>query len=374
MILMRVFAGIMVILLLGACKGKTIKLKVLNQSPYDRISEMVSVDWQEIVRFLDMAEGRSIIISDSKARQVDYQLIYEGGDTPKYVIFPADVQAQSAALYTVQKGTPRKFTARTYGRYVPERLDDFAWENNHMAFRMYGPALIGQVSNGVDVWLKRTDSLIVNKFYYDDLNNNRSYHIDHGEGLDCYDVGLTLGAGGIAPYRERLWVGNTYSSYKVLDNGPLRTSFSLTYDSVQIAGEYLRQTLTISLDANSRFNKATVVYQGLSDTLMLAVGIALHGEQWKPNTEEVGYIVHSEDHGESGRIYVSTILPEGISEIKQDGIHVLALAQYHIGHPFVYYFGAGWSKWGITSNDDWTKYVTGYMLRISQPLKVEFYK
>ena len=31
--------------------------------------------------------------------------------------------------------------AKVYGRYVPERKDDFAWENEYAAFRMYGPAL-----------------------------------------------------------------------------------------------------------------------------------------------------------------------------------------------------------------------------------------
>ena len=32
-------------------------------------------------------------------------------------------------------------TPKVYGRHVPERKDDFAWENEYAAFRMYGPAL-----------------------------------------------------------------------------------------------------------------------------------------------------------------------------------------------------------------------------------------
>ena len=29
----------------------------------------------------------------------------------------------------------------TYARFVPEREDDFAWENDLVAFRAYGPAM-----------------------------------------------------------------------------------------------------------------------------------------------------------------------------------------------------------------------------------------
>jgi len=40
------------------------------------------------------------------------------------------------------------------GRLVPERKDDFTWENNRSAFRLYGPALkaTGEISNGMDFW------------------------------------------------------------------------------------------------------------------------------------------------------------------------------------------------------------------------------
>lgn len=32
-------------------------------------------------------------------------------------------------------------TSSAFCRQVPERMDDFAWENDRGAFRMYGPAL-----------------------------------------------------------------------------------------------------------------------------------------------------------------------------------------------------------------------------------------
>ena len=44
-----------------------------------------------------------------------------------------------------------------YGTFMPQRKDDFAWENDRIAFRVYGPSLerTGEISSGIDVWCKR---------------------------------------------------------------------------------------------------------------------------------------------------------------------------------------------------------------------------
>jgi hypothetical protein len=94
-------------------------------------------------------------------------------------------------------------TPRAYARVVPERLDDLAWENDKVAFRMYGPALRdAPEDSGIDAWFKRVHYPILDKWY--DLatgKTRRSYHQDHGEGYDGYHVGNTRGVGGLG-----LWV------------------------------------------------------------------------------------------------------------------------------------------------------------------------
>ena len=48
---------------------------------------------------------------------------------------------------------PKEF--RVMARYVPERADDFVFENNLIAGRFYGEALEGNpTSPGIDVWVK----------------------------------------------------------------------------------------------------------------------------------------------------------------------------------------------------------------------------
>ena len=74
---------------------------------------------------------------------------------------------------------------KVYGRYVPERKDDFAWENEYAAFRMYGPALADEnPSNGVDLWLKNSPALAVDTMYARELKDGRPYHINYDGNTD----------------------------------------------------------------------------------------------------------------------------------------------------------------------------------------------
>ena len=84
-----------------------------------------------------------------------------------------------------------------------ERHDDFAWENDRVAHRMYGPDLEiwkkePLTSSGIDVWVKRAKRLVVNDWYMTD-----DYHRDNGDGADFYSVSKSRGCGGIARLRRR---------------------------------------------------------------------------------------------------------------------------------------------------------------------------
>lgn len=365
-------------LFLVACSEKTMNIEISNSSSSDRIDEIVSVYWADATIKLQLADKDSIIVLDEAGAQLPYQIITNGQSSPQEIIFPATVTAGNTNIYTIKKGSPLSFEKKTFGRSIPERKDDFAWENDRIAFRMYGPALAPEnPSNGVDIWLKRTNDLIVDKFYNDELQNGLSYHIDHGQGLDCYKVGHTLGAGGISPFvNDSLWIGGYYSTAKVLDSGILRTTFTLTYDSLTVDGKNLTQIITISLDANSQLNKAVVSYDGDFESMTVAPGIWLHPEigNIKIN-KEAGYIAYGEnavsDAGlESGRNYIGVLIPNGMKNASQHNIHLLGFADYKKGEQFTYYFGAGWSKWGFQSDDDWFKYMDSFSAKLKEPLKV----
>jgi hypothetical protein len=360
--------------LLTACSvEKKISFEVTNNSSIDRTDEIIEIEWKSLTEL----NADTVMVLNEDGTIIPSQILYCGQETPQAIIFPATVPANAKKVYNLKAGIPGEFPAKTFGRQVPERKDDFAWENDRVVYRVYGPALADEYpSNGTDLWLKKTSKLIINQFYKDDLENETSYHVDHGEGLDCYKVGHTLGAGAIAPFADRkIWVENHYTTVKVLDTGILRTSFELTYDSVLSGDKVLNKKLIVSLDAASQFNKAVVSYFGDFETLDLAAGIYLHSELGNIATDqEAGTIAYAEnavsDAGvPAGRNYVGLVFTTPVKEIFQDAEHIAGISGYSKDKAFIYYFGGGWSQWGFTSDEDWFKYTEAFAKKIKDPLE-----
>ncbi|MEX0330985.1 MAG: glycoside hydrolase family 88 protein [Puniceicoccaceae bacterium] len=98
------------------------------------------------------------------------------------------------------------------GVYQPYRKDDLAWENDKMAFRVYGPALKDSTEDsGIDCWMKSVPTPVIRKWYADDFAGVKSYHKDTGEGYDGYKVGAARGCGGTGIWRDgELETANVY--------------------------------------------------------------------------------------------------------------------------------------------------------------------
>ena len=363
------FVGVLLFIAVSCSSAK--KITVHNTLDISREKEMVEVSPEQ----LGLEQNSIFIIFDDKGLEVPYQILQNGN-----IIFPVDeITASASRVYSIKKGKPTPPTAKTFARFIPERKDDFAWESDRIAFRMYGPALKPEYpSNGVDLWLKCTENLIIDKFYYDDLNNRKSYHVDHGEGLDCYKVGHTLGAGGVTPYKDgTLWTGNNFDHHKLIENGPLRSSFTLTYDSLKVNGASVKQTVTISIDAGSQLNKAVVKYETEED-IQIATGLFLHDVIGNIRSDaERGYIAYGEvatsDAGvPAGRNYVGVIAPpKSIVEITEQEQHLLIISSRE-KEEFTYYFGGGWSKWGFPTDEDWFNYMKKKAETAYNPLEVSF--
>lgn len=169
------------------------------------------------------------------------------------------------ALFSLTACHKEAVQPKVYGRYVPERKDDFAWENEYAAFRLYGAALKPEnPSNGVDLWLKASPELVVDSFYYREHQLGLPYHINYGKGLDCYKVGHTCGCGGLVVLTEeegeyKTWIGGPYDRWEILEQTPDRFVFRLEYDSLFVAGHILHESLTITAEAGTAMNKAEVV-------------------------------------------------------------------------------------------------------------------
>ncbi|CAN0601270.1 unnamed protein product, partial [Ectocarpus sp. 12 AP-2014] len=167
-----------------------------------------------------------------------------------------------------------------YSRFVPERTDDYAWENDRVAFRTYGPVAQkmiedsipgGTLSSGMDAWLKRVDYPIINKWYKKELETEGTYHEDDGEGLDNFHVGTSRGVGGIAVKVDTTYqFSRNFTDYKTIETGPLRTSFWITYAPWKAGDKTIAEKKFISLDRGSNQSKYRVEVNG-SETISVGL-------------------------------------------------------------------------------------------------------
>lgn len=375
----RLFPAIILFILVGAsanCYSQA-TIEIYNSSSLARSEEVIEIPWHQIMKVYPAIDTMNFQVIHLKTKkQVPWQLEYRGTNQIQNLLVQVNVAAGSSLRLRLQKGKADKFAAKTYCRYVPERKDDFAWENDKIAFRMYGRALEktpNEMAYGVDVWVKRTDRLILNERY-----KLGEYHIDHGDGLDYYHVGLTLGAGGNAPYaNDTIWFPRNYTLWKVFDNGPLRSTFQLNYDEWEAAGQKVKVTKTISLDAGSQLNKVEASYSfSKTPDLSIAVGIIKRKEPGTVLFDEqnklMGYWEPA--HGKDGTTGVGCLFIQPVQQTLLTRDHLLGIAKIKQQESLIYYSGAAWDKaTEINSAGKWFDYLKRYQQKLAQPVTVKVY-
>lgn len=393
-----------------ACNdSRTVTVTVTNPLAMERSNEMVEVSMETVTDRLGLADTAQIVVLNADGQQVPYQITYDGK-----VIFPAAIAAGGTATYTIQTGTPEAFDVKACGRCYPERMDDMAWENDLVAFRAYGPALQakGERGFGYDLFTKyNTTEPILEAMYAKELDKEtlakiaelkktdpkaaaelsreRSYHIDHGYGMDCYAVGPTLGAGVAALMVNDsiiyLWC---YKNQEILDNGPLRFTVKLEFTPLTVKGDStVVETRLITLDAGSHLNKTAVSYSNLKETLPIVAGIVLHEPDGAVVADAAnGYITYVDPTTgpDNGKIFMGAAVPTVVKDAKTvlfsekekkernnaDG-HVLAVSDYEPGSEYVYYWGFAWDKADIKTADAWNRYMADFAQKVRNPLTVK---
>ena len=393
-----------------ACNdSRTVTVTVTNPLAMERSNEMVEVSMETVTDRLGLADTAQIVVLNADGQQVPYQITYDGK-----VIFPAAIAAGGTATYTIQTGTPEAFDVKACGRCYPERMDDMAWENDLVAFRAYGPALQakGERGFGYDLFTKyNTTEPMLEAMYAKELDKEtlakiaelkktdpkaaaelsreRSYHIDHGYGMDCYAVGPTLGAGVAA-----LMVNDTiiypwcYKNQEILDNGPLRFTVKLEFTPLTVKGDStVVETRLITLDAGSHLNKTVVSYSNLKETLPIVAGNVLHEPDGAVVADAAnGYITYVDPATgpDNGKIFMGAAVPAVVKDAKTvlfsekekkernnaDG-HVLAVSDYEPGSEYVYYWGFAWDKADIKTADAWNRYMADFAQKVRNPLTVK---
>ncbi|MFY0651844.1 MAG: DUF4861 family protein [Cyclobacteriaceae bacterium] len=384
---MKLFTKIFQVLIISffilqSCSSPQLSVKLKNDLDIDR-TEIISVQIGDIqnagIKNLDNIElknqnGESLVTQITASNEL---------------LFQASIGPKTEVAYTISENPEKKeieSSVSTFSRFVPERIDDYAWENDRVAFRTYGPEaqrldeenLPGKtLSSGMDCWLKKVDYPIIDKWYKQD-KEGKSYHKDHGEGLDNYHVGPSRGCGGITLFvKDTFYTSKNFQKWERIDVGPLRTSFKLAYDPWDAGGITVNEEKNISLDLGSNLMKIELDLKTSDPIAYATVGVAIHDSTATTSvSEKYGWFNVSSPHADSELSTAVLLTPIDVDDFETvlspipDKSHLYVHGSLNQGK-LTYYAGFTWKKSKQFATDaDWEAYLSEYTNRLESPIKV----
>jgi len=259
------------------------------------------------------------------------------------------------ALAACSQAPEQKVTAR----FVPERADDFVFENNLIAGRFYGEALEGNpTSPGIDVWVKLPGKLVADDWYRGFLEeSDEYYHHDHG-GKDCYKVAVSLGGGASVPVIDGTFAypATNYRSYEILSSSPEEIVFVLNYPEWEAAGTAVSLSKQVTVKADTYFCDVEDTYTFTGDSLTVAAGVLRHEVLDEMASEDrLALWETASDQSvepEDGLIGVAVVMKDADRVGTLNG-HSVALKTIVPGGKVRYSFGSCWSKGDIPDAAAW---------------------
>ena len=349
---------------------------VTNPSKSQRLNQVIELDWAAAKAKLPSLTEKNIAIMDKVSGLFLPTQAYDSDldgktDTLLVQVSLTPSENRPFRIYSLKGGVPAFFPSRLHARFVPERMDDFAWESDRMAFRMYGPALaVEDVGAGVDVWTKSVRYPIIDKWY---KAGDTKYHDNHGEGMDAYKVGHTLGAGGLGflDADNNFALSSVYKTWKVIDKGPLRLRFQLTYAPLTVGKAKIAETRTITMNAGEHFftTESTFKVEGNATGIRPVAGLYIHDEaKRKRKGFEADQVIFQNSHAialwetlgkkedNHGMIGTAIITPSGnMSSIFKGndkasdtsiwhGKHILYVLANNLNQPINWHAGGVWQQ------------------------------
>lgn len=341
---------------------------------------MIALDASTLRRLLSVDDVRRVHVRDSQSGKDLLTQAVDTNDDRTYdeLIFQTDIGPNATKKFSVSVGdrrVPSPEDFKVYGRFVREREDDFAWENDRIADRTYGKALETSLidpltSSAIDVWVKRVPQLVINGWYMVD-----DYHRDHGQGGDFYDAGSSRGCGGNGIWKDgQLYPSTNFVDSRVLANGPIRLIFELTYPAWDANGTPVAEVKRVTLDAGQNFNRFESHYTLESRTARLtnAIGIRKGNRPTLSEPQEAATMstweMLPDDHGQLGCAVIAD--RENFVDFKEDAKDFLMIEKIPENRVEIYYAGFGWSQGGFASAEAWNQYVTHYAEQLRAPLQV----
>lgn len=392
--------------------AQSLKVTVTNPSDFQR-QQVVEISLQKVQQQMNIDAEAPLCVKNALGQVVTSQITHDGK-----LLFESAVHPHGLSEFTLEAiSTPMKEGKSAFGFVAKTRKDDLSWENDRSSYRVYGPPLrrTGEKAYGVDVWTKSTPHLVNTDRYRIDHEGNivkdslrrmkkddewktvdlaTSFHLDHGDGLDCYGVGPSLGCGAPALFlKNQLLMPWCYETVNILDNGPLRFTAEFVFGSANNESlstllsslSPIKQHRIISLDKGSNYNRCEVWYDEIPSEAALAAGIVIHKADTtslKMTSSSILYADPTDRPQKLGtQLYVGVLFPDAVESTTflhdpQGDIvgNAIGMKTYSAGQHFVYYFGSAWSAADVRSFREWQLRSEEYLEALKAPLKVTLVK
>lgn len=377
-------------------------ISVSNPTDMQR-HEVVEIDLQALRSHMHIGGSETFVLRNAVGLELPYQITHDGK-----VLVEVSVNPHSTWTCRAVKGQPRPVKSWCTGKWYPYRKDDVAWENDRCAYRVYGPALqrSGEKAYGIDVWVKNTPEPIVELRYRDTFYGNvlaealkkdglnssadsvyaeHSFHLDHGNGMDMYNVGPTLGCGAPALMQgDSLLMPYCYKTFNILDNGPLR--FSLRLDFAPNAHGITEHRI-ITLDKCTHFNRMHVWYDGVNSAMQLCSGVTVNQPEGGLTSQQLlkrpdmltlgkGFVCYADPTDRpalhNSQVFVAVLFPyhKVKTRLSPDERNAIGVIDNYRGEPTDYFFGAAWSNYDVATYSQWLLLVSEQMQALQTPLKI----
>lgn len=191
--------------------------------------------------------------------------------------------------------------------------------------------------------------------------------------MDCYSVGATLGCGTPALIvGDKFILPYCYTDYKIIENGPLRVTFSLRFEA---NADGVVEHREISLDKGSHFNKIKVWYDNMQEPASFCAGVVHNGKGEAFSGKDFVIYADPTDRPDvhSSEIYVAALFPYNSNVrtgMSPDGKNAIGIINNYKGEPVTYYAGAAWSRFDIANFNIWKTTVETAMKEYNDNLSI----
>lgn len=352
-------------------------------------TETVSVAWSDLgvksssekLRVLDVEAGRAVPHqNDADGRHLIFSVDLQRFERREYVVF-----SDGSNLVA-----PADLSIVCWSGYLPERMDDYAWENDRFGVRAYGQAIMlpppkGQnlVSSGLDVFNKCVSTPVLEKWLRYRPKGGPSYHRNRGEGMDSYLVGAGRGCGGIGALgADGKWrYSVNWAESKTLQIGPVRCEFELVYEGW---GGFGKERRHVTLDRGQSLARMVASFESVPEGVLVGPGLDIsakrkHDGDMKVSAQD-GWVSNFEPQdGWDGSIMTAVALDPSVCPacVSMDGEGSLML----LSRPdaakksISYYAGANWTgQKRYLDADSWHRYVKDFAFGLRNPIKISVRK